>query len=70
MAPTSAELASALDILERYGDSGIDLPDAVVMAMSNARGARAFTRGFLHFRPVVFRRGETIPLLVAESDMP
>lgn len=69
-APTPAELQSALDLLERYGDLGIDLPDAVVMAMTGARGARAFTWDFRHFRAVVFGRGEAIPLLVTEADMP
>lgn len=69
-APTSAELESALDLLERYSTLGIDLPDAVVMAMTMEREARAFTWDFRHFRAVVFGRGETIPLLVSEAAMP
>lgn len=69
-APTDAELDSALDLLERYGDIGLDLPDVIVMAMTDARKGRAFTWDFLHFRAVVLRRGEPIPLLVNESEMP
>ncbi len=68
--PTAPELAGALDLLERYGDLGIDLPDATVMAMADARGVPAFTWDFRHFRAVVFRRGKTVPLLVNESEMP
>ena len=69
-APTGAELDTALDLLERYGDIGLDLPDAVVMAMTDARKGQAFTWDFRHFRAVVLRRGEHVPLLVNESEMP
>ena len=68
--PDRTELSAALVLLERYGDLGIDLPDAVVMAMADARDAKVVTWDFRHFRAVVFRRGETIPLVVNESELP
>jgi predicted nucleic acid-binding protein len=68
--PSDAELAGALDLLERYRDLGIDLPDAAVMAMSDARRAWILTWDFRHFRAVVFRRGQTLPLLVHENELP
>lgn len=68
--PSTSEHAAALGLLERYGDLGIDLPDAVVMSMADARGAKVITWDFRHFRAVVFHRGETIPLVVNESELP
>lgn len=40
------------------------------MAMTDARKGKAFTWDFRHFRAVVLRRGEPIPLLVHEAEMP
>ena len=68
--PTPDEHGSALTLLDRYSDGGLDLPDAIVMAMVEARGAVAFTWDFRHFRMVVLRRDTQIPLLLSESDLP
>lgn len=69
-APTSDELATALALAERYPDSGVDLPDLVVMAMSNHRKAPILTWDFRHFRAVVLRRGHHWPLVVTEHELP
>ena len=69
-APTDDELTTALDLGERYPDSGVDLPDLVVMAMSHHRHAPIITWDFRHFRSVVLRRGHHWPLVVAEHELP
>jgi predicted nucleic acid-binding protein len=69
-APTNEELATALGLGERYADSGVDLPDLTVMAMSRHRRAEILTWDFRHFRAVVLRRGHHWPLLVAEHELP
>ena len=69
-APTSAELATALALSERYPNSGADLPDPLVMAMSSHRQAPILTWDFRHFRSVVPRRGHHWSLLVAENELP
>ena len=51
-------------------DSGVDLPDLVVMAMSNHRKAPILTWDFRHFRAVVLRRGHHWPLVVTEHELP
>ena len=70
VAPTADELALALDLLQRFGDTGVDLPDAAVMAMAAKRKADILTWDFRHFRAVVLRRGHHWPLLVQEHELP
>jgi predicted nucleic acid-binding protein len=69
-APTNDELATALALGERHPDSGVDLPDLTVMAMSRHRGAEILTWDVRHLRSVVLRRGPHWPLLVAEHELP
>jgi predicted nucleic acid-binding protein len=69
-APTSPELSLAIELAERYPDSGADLPDLVVMAMSARRKAQILTWDFRHFRSVVLRRGHFWRLLVDEHELP
>ncbi len=38
--PTDADLALALKLTKRYGDSGDDLPSLIVMAMGHHRKAQ------------------------------
>jgi predicted nucleic acid-binding protein len=68
--PTDAELELALDLGRRYLDSGADLPDLIVMAMSSSRRAPVLTWDYRHFRAVVLRKGHHWPLVVPESDLP
>ncbi len=68
--PTAEELAHAIAILERYADLGLDLPDAVTIAMAARRRALAWTWDYRHFRVVVVERGQGVPLLVAEDELP
>jgi predicted nucleic acid-binding protein len=69
-APTNDELATALGLGDRYPDSGVDLPDLTVMAMSRHRRAEILTWDFRHVRTVVLRRGPHGPLLAAEHELP
>lgn len=69
-APTSDELATALALSERYPNSGADLPDPLVMAMSSHRQAPILTWDFRPFRSVVLRRGHHCALVVAEHELP
>lgn len=68
--PTGEELTFALRLGQRYLDSGVDLPDLIVMSMAHHRTARVLTWDFRHFRSVVYRRGQPWKLLVSESEMP
>jgi predicted nucleic acid-binding protein len=68
--PTHGEHARALDLVERYETLGVDLADAVVMAMGEARGALILTWDFRHFRATVPGRRRTWPLLVEEHELP
>ena len=68
--PTSDELGTALALAERYPDSGVDLPDLIVMAISSHRKAPILTWDFRHFRTVVLRRGHHWPLVVSEHELP
>jgi len=68
--PTDEELDLALELGQRYSDSGADLPDLVVMAMAAKRKATIFTWDFRHFHAVVLRRGHHWPLLVQPSELP
>jgi predicted nucleic acid-binding protein len=70
VAPTGDELATAIELAERYPDSGVDLPDLVVMATSHHRKAAVLTWDFRHFRSVVLRRGHHWRLVVAEHELP
>jgi predicted nucleic acid-binding protein len=70
VAPTDDELATAIDLAERYPDSGVDLPDLVVMATSRHRKATVLTWDFRHFRSVVLRRGHHWRLVVTENELP
>jgi predicted nucleic acid-binding protein len=67
---TGVELATAVSLAERYPTSGVDLPDLIVMAMSDARDAPILTWDFRHFRSVILRRGHHWPLLVEEHELP
>jgi predicted nucleic acid-binding protein len=68
--PTAAELGQAVALLERYQGLGLDLPDAVTIAMAVARDGWAWTWDYRHFRAVTVGRGRSIPLLVAEDELP
>jgi predicted nucleic acid-binding protein len=69
-AATDVELSTVVALAERYRDSTVDLPDLVVMAMSDRRGAPILTWDFRHFRTVVLRRGHHWPLVIEEHDLP
>ena len=69
-APTDAELGLALDLAERYVDTGVDLPDLTVMAMASIRDALILTWDYRDFRTVVLDKGHPWDLLVQESDLP
>lgn len=69
-APTEPELELALDLGEKYVDSGADLTDLTVMAMAHTRNASILTWDFRHFRSVVLQRGHHWPLLVEEHELP
>jgi predicted nucleic acid-binding protein len=68
--PTAGELALALKLAKRYPDSGVDIPDLIVMAMASMRRASVLTWDFRHFRSVVLRRGHHWPLVVDEAELP
>ena len=68
--PTDRELALALDLAERFGDSGVDLSDLTVMAIAAERSATILTWDFRHFRSVVLGRGHHWPFLVDEHELP
>jgi predicted nucleic acid-binding protein len=65
-APTDTELGAALELCDRYSDIGLDLPDAVVIAMASRRSVSAFTWDFRHFRAVVVERNAPVSLAVQE----
>ena len=69
-APMAADLELALQLAQRYLDTGIDLPDLTVMAMASRRRAQILTWDYRHFRAVVLRRGHHWPLVVDESELP
>lgn len=68
--PTGPELDMALDLAERYEDSGVDLPDLIVMSMSSTRDAQILTWDYRHFRSVVLHSNHHWPLLVEASELP
>jgi predicted nucleic acid-binding protein len=68
--PTGAELGQAVALLGRYQDLGLDLPDAVTIAMATGRKGLAWTWDYRHFRAVMVGRGRGVPLLVAEDELP
>ena len=68
--PTDGEHDHALDLVERYAETGLDLVDGVVMAMAAARRALILTWDFRHFRAAVPARGRHWPLLVQEHEVP
>lgn len=68
--PTTPDLELALRLAHRYVDSGVDLPDLIVMSMASRRRARILTWDFRHFRAVVLRRGHHWPLVVKENELP
>jgi predicted nucleic acid-binding protein len=68
--PTDAEHRRGLELLERYETSGLDLGDAMVMAMTEARSALILTWDFRHFRGSAPARGRHWPLLVQEHEVP
>lgn len=69
-APTDAELALALDLAQRYVETGVDLPDVTVMAMASIRHAWVLTWDYRDFRTVVLGKGHHWDLLVQESELP
>jgi hypothetical protein len=69
-APNDAELGVALNLADRYGDAGVDLPDLSVMAMAASRRAWVLTWDHRHFRSVVLGRGHHWDLLVGEAEVP
>ncbi|MGH7821401.1 MAG: type II toxin-antitoxin system VapC family toxin [Candidatus Binatia bacterium] len=68
--PTDAEHDHALDLVERYAETGLDLVDASVMAIAAARSGLILTWDFRHFRAAVPARGRHWPLLVQEHEVP
>jgi predicted nucleic acid-binding protein len=68
-APGTVEFELGLRLLDRYASIGLDLPDAVVIAMAWSRSATAFTWDFRHFRAVVVERGLPVPLTVQEHQV-
>jgi predicted nucleic acid-binding protein len=68
--PTGAELGQAVALLERYQDLGLDLPDAVTISMAVARDGWAWSWDYRHFRAVTVERGRSVPLLIAEGQLP
>jgi len=70
VAPVDKELGLALDLGDRYFDSGADLPDLTVMAMAAERKAAILTWDYRHFRAVVLERGHHWNLLVEEHELP
>jgi predicted nucleic acid-binding protein len=69
-APTDTELRLALDLADRYPDTGVDLPDLTVMAMASIRGAWILTWDYGDFRTVVLGKDHHWELLVQESELP
>lgn len=69
-APTRHEHTLAVELLERYEDLGLDLPDATTIAMASARQGWAWTWDFRHFRVVVLKKGSHVPLVVTEAELP
>lgn len=69
-APTHHEHSLAVELLERYEDLGLDLPDAATIAMAAARQGWAWTWDFRHFRAVVLEHGRQVPLVVTEAELP
>ena len=65
--PTSFEHSTALDIVERYAGFGVDLPDAVCIAMAMARQVPLLTWDFRHARAVVVN-GRSVQLAVTEAE--
>lgn len=70
VAPSNGEMTLALDLADRYPDTGVDLPDCVVMAMAASREAPILTWDFRHFRTAVLGPGHHWQLLVEEADLP
>jgi predicted nucleic acid-binding protein len=68
--PTDGEHGRALDLVERYVQSGLDLVDAIVMAIAATRGGLILTWDFRHFRAAVPARRRHWPLLVQEHEVP
>jgi len=68
--PTDGEHLRALEMLDRYETTGLDLADAVVMAIAEARQALILTWDFRHFRAAAPGRRRHWPLLVQEHEMP
>lgn len=69
-APTDTELRFALDLADRYTDTGVDLPDLTVMAMASIRDAWVLTWDYRDFRTVVPGKDHHWDLLVQESELP
>ena len=69
-APTDTELRLALDLADRYTDTGVDLPDLTVMAMASIREAWVLTWDYRDFRTVVLGKDHHWDLLVQESELP
>lgn len=69
-APTDTELGLALDLADRYVETGVDLPDLTVMAMASIRDAWILTWDYRDFRTAVLDKGHHWDLLVQESELP
>lgn len=69
-ASTDTELRLALDLADRYTDTGVDLPDLAVMAMGSIRDAWVLTWDYRDFRTVVLGKDNHWDLLVQESELP
>jgi predicted nucleic acid-binding protein len=68
--PTDAEHTHALDLVARHAQGGLDLIDALVMAMAARRRGLILTWDFRHFRAAVPARRRHWPLLVQEHEVP
>jgi len=68
-APAHDQLARAMEIDERYGDLGLGLVDASVMALAEDLGIRRVaTRDVRHFAAVRLRDGSAFELVVHPSN--
>ena len=67
---TDEDLRWAINLGERYHDSGIDLPDLAVMALARRHQAPVLTWDFRHFRAVTPARDQPWDLMVAEHELP
>jgi predicted nucleic acid-binding protein len=67
---TDEEFVAALNLVDRYRSLRLDIVDASVMAIADARGAFVLTWDFRDFRAAVTPAGSAFDLFVQESELP